>query len=71
MIGYMASNLYAMNKMGILPKEAYYFVTIHDFITYELCKRAVIDPSFAESTGFYNSNKTIGMMTLLENVVFQ
>jgi sedoheptulokinase len=57
MIGYMAPNLYAIKKMGTLPKNAYYFGTIHDFITYELCQKAVIDPSFAESTGFYDSNK--------------
>ena len=55
MIGYMAPNLYAMKKTGELPKNACYFVTIHDFISQKLCGKPIIDPSFAESTGFFNS----------------
>jgi sedoheptulokinase len=55
MIGYMASNLYAMKQSGSLPREAQHFVTIHDFVSNELCGRALIDPSFAESTGFFDS----------------
>jgi sedoheptulokinase len=56
MIGYMAPNLYAMKKSSELPKNASHFVTIHDFISHELCGNAIIDPSFAESTGFFDSN---------------
>jgi sedoheptulokinase len=56
MIGYMAPNLYAMKKSGNLPETARHFATIHDFIVHELCGKAIIDPSFAESTGFFDSN---------------
>lgn len=55
MIGYMSPNLYAMKKSGELPENAQYFVTIHDFISNALCGKSVIDPSFAESTGFYEN----------------
>lgn len=55
MMGYMAPNLYAMKKSSELPKNAAHFVTIHDFISQKLCGKAIIDPSFAESTGFFDS----------------